>query len=89
MYSVTGSLKMQSIDAATQHFSRYSMQPTLWQQIYDPFGSMTISTLMGAVPVVVMLVGDGFLHMKAHVAAGELSAPGPVLAATEGQIEPT
>ena len=52
------------------------MQPTLWQQIYDPFGSMTISTLMGAVPVVVMLVGDGFLHMKAHVAAGELSAPG-------------
>ena len=46
------------------------MQPTLWQQIYDPFGSMTISTLMGAVPVVVMLVGIGFLHMKAHVAAG-------------------
>ena len=46
------------------------MQPTLWQQIYDPFGSMTISTLMGAVPVVVMLVGIGFMHMKAHVAAG-------------------
>ena len=46
------------------------MQPTNWQQIYDPFGSMTISTLMGAVPVVVMLVGIGFLHMKAHVAAG-------------------
>ena len=30
------------------------MQPTLWQQIYDPFGSMTISTLVDAVPVVVM-----------------------------------
>ena len=46
------------------------MQQTLWQQIYDPFGSMTMSILMGAVPVVVMLVGIGFLHMKAHVAAG-------------------
>ncbi|MDB5889926.1 MAG: lactate permease [Polaromonas sp.] len=41
-----------------------------WQQIYDPFGSMFISTLLAAVPVVVMLVGLGFLHMKAHFAAG-------------------
>lgn len=40
-----------------------------WQQVYDPFGNMFISTLLGAVPVVVMLVGLGFLHMKAHVAA--------------------
>ena len=31
---------------------------------------MTISTLLGAVPVVVMLVGLGFLHLKAHIAAG-------------------
>lgn len=46
------------------------MQPTLWQQIYDPFGNMIISTLLGAIPVVVMLVGLGFLHLKAHVAAG-------------------
>ncbi len=46
------------------------MQPILWQQIYNPFGSMTISTLLGAVPVVVMLVGLGFLHLKAHIAAG-------------------
>jgi lactate permease len=41
-----------------------------WQQIYDPFGSMAISTALAAVPVVVMLVGLGFLHLKAHVAAG-------------------
>jgi lactate permease len=41
-----------------------------WQQIYDPFGSMVISTALAAVPVVVMLVGLGFLHLKAHVAAG-------------------
>ena len=27
----------------------------VWQQIYDPFGSMALSTLLAAVPVVVML----------------------------------
>src|SRR4051812_50045045 len=42
----------------------------VWQQVYDPFHSMFVSTLLGAIPVVVMLVGLGFLHMKAHVAAG-------------------
>jgi lactate permease len=40
-----------------------------WQQIYDPMGSMALSTLLAAIPVVVMLVGLGFLHMKAHIAA--------------------
>ncbi|BBL23594.1 MULTISPECIES: L-lactate permease [Comamonas] len=42
----------------------------VWQQIYDPMGNMWISTLLAAIPVVVMLVGLGFLHMKAHIAAG-------------------
>ena len=41
-----------------------------WQQIYDPFNNMIISTLLAAVPVVVMLVALGFLHIKAHIAAG-------------------
>ncbi|MEY4750786.1 MAG: hypothetical protein RIQ60_3000 [Pseudomonadota bacterium] len=41
-----------------------------WQQIYDPMGSMVLSTLLAAVPVVVMLVALGFLHIKAHIAAG-------------------
>jgi len=41
-----------------------------WQQIYDPFGSMIVSTALAAIPVLVMLVGLGFLHMKAHIAAG-------------------
>ncbi|MDB5929547.1 MAG: L-lactate transport [Polaromonas sp.] len=40
-----------------------------WQQIYDPFGNMFISTLLAAIPVVVMLVCLGFLHIKAHIAA--------------------
>ncbi|CAM3549382.1 L-lactate permease [Polaromonas hydrogenivorans] len=42
----------------------------MWQQIYDPFGNMFISTLLAAIPVVVMLVCLGFLHIKAHIAAG-------------------
>ncbi len=41
----------------------------IWQQVYDPLGSMLLSTLVAAVPVVVMLVGLGFLHLKAHIAA--------------------
>ena len=41
-----------------------------WQQVYDPFGNMFISTLLGAIPVVVMLAALGFFHIKAHIAAG-------------------
>ena len=41
----------------------------VWQQIYDPLGSMFLSTLVAAIPVAVMLIGLGFLHLKAHIAA--------------------
>src|SRR2546430_6098845 len=44
--------------------------PMVWQQVYDPLSNMWLSTLLAAIPVVVMLVGLGFLHMKAHLAAG-------------------
>ena len=42
----------------------------VWQQVYDPFSNMFISTALAAIPVVVMLVALGFLHIKAHIAAG-------------------
>lgn len=42
----------------------------VWQQIYDPMSNMWLSTLLAAIPVVVMLVGLGIFHMKAHLAAG-------------------
>lgn len=42
----------------------------IWQQVYDPFHNMWISTALAAIPVVVMLVALGFLHIKAHIAAG-------------------
>lgn len=41
-----------------------------WQQIYDPLGNMFISTLLAALPVVVMLAALGVFHIKAHIAAG-------------------
>jgi len=50
----------------------------VWQQVYNPFDNMLVSTLLAAVPVAVMLIGLGFLHLKAHVAAaaGLLAAAG-------------
>jgi lactate permease len=42
----------------------------VWQQVYDPLNSMFLSTLVALIPVFVMLVGLGFLHLKAHIAAG-------------------
>jgi lactate permease len=42
----------------------------IWQQGYNPLENMVVSTVLAAIPVVVMLVGLGFLHLKAHIAAG-------------------
>ena len=42
----------------------------VWQQIYDPFNNMYVSTALAALPVLVMLVSLGFFHIKAHIAAG-------------------
>jgi lactate permease len=41
----------------------------IWSQNYDPFGLPWLSTVLAAAPVLVMLGGLAFLHLRAHVAA--------------------
>jgi len=41
----------------------------MWQQIYDPAGSHVLSTLLAALPIIVLLGALGFFKMQAHVAA--------------------
>jgi lactate permease len=41
----------------------------IWSQSYDPFGLPWLSTVLAAMPVLVMLGGLAFLHLRAHVAA--------------------
>jgi lactate permease len=41
----------------------------MWSQVYDPFGSMILSTAVAAFPVIVLLGGIGILKLRAHVAA--------------------
>ncbi|MFO1047943.1 MAG: L-lactate permease [Geminicoccaceae bacterium] len=45
------------------------MDPQVWSQVYDPTGSMVLSTLIAAVPIVVLLGAIGILEIKAHIAA--------------------
>jgi lactate permease len=42
---------------------------TRWSQVYDPFASPALSTLVAALPVVVLLGALGVLRMRAHTAA--------------------
>ncbi|WP_420997030.1 L-lactate permease [Cupriavidus sp. 30B13] len=52
----------------------------MWSQIYDPLGSMALSTLSAAVPVVVLLAALAFFHLQAHLAAGLALVVGVVIA---------
>lgn len=40
-----------------------------WYQTYNPAGSVWLSTLIAALPIVVLLGGLAFLRLKAHIAA--------------------
>ena len=40
-----------------------------WTQVYDPFGSPLLSTLVAALPVVVLLGSIALLKIRIHYAA--------------------
>ena len=41
----------------------------VWSQIYDPLHNRFFSTALAALPVLVLLAGIAFFHLRAHVAA--------------------
>ncbi|HET6898690.1 MAG TPA: L-lactate permease [Vicinamibacteria bacterium] len=41
----------------------------MWPQVYEPVGGPVLSTLLAAVPVVVLVGALGLFHLRAHVAA--------------------
>ena len=40
-----------------------------WSQVYDPLNNMWLSTLLGAIPIVVLLGAIGLFEIRAHIAA--------------------
>jgi lactate permease len=51
---------------AITHFEGLTMN---WTQVYDPLGHWWLSTLVAALPVIVLLGALALIHMKAHWAA--------------------
>jgi lactate permease len=41
----------------------------MWNQVYNPFGNTTLSTIAAALPVVTLLVLIATNRVKAHIAA--------------------
>jgi lactate permease len=74
----------------------YIVRAMPWSQVYDPFGAMWLSTLVAALPVIVLLGGLAVLKWHAHTAAvaglaaalavaiGAFHMPVPMALATAG-----
>jgi lactate permease len=45
------------------------LNPTAWPQVYDPLQNVALSTIVAALPVVVLLGSLAFLKLQAHIAA--------------------
>jgi lactate permease len=45
------------------------MEPQIWSQVYNPTGSVLASTILAAIPVIVLLGAIGIFEVKAHIAA--------------------
>jgi lactate permease len=41
----------------------------IWSQVYDPLGSLLLSTIAAAIPVIVLLGAIGIFEIRAHIAA--------------------
>ena len=41
----------------------------IWSQIYDPFGNLMLSSIVAAIPVLVLLGAIGIFEIRAHIAA--------------------
>src|SRR5215213_7360015 len=53
----------------SRSFREAWMDPQVWSQVYDPTGSLLLSTILAALPVIVLLGAIGIFEMKAHLAA--------------------
>src|SRR4051794_26575066 len=53
----------------SRSFREAWMDAQVWSQAYDPTGSMLLSTILAAVPIVVLLGAIGIFEIKAHIAA--------------------
>src|SRR5580704_1534207 len=42
---------------------------TPWPQNYDPFGNVVLSTLVAAIPIIILLGAIALLHIRIHLAA--------------------
>jgi lactate permease len=43
----------------------------MWSQVYNPFGSAVISTIVAALPIICLMGLIAFAKMQAHIAAGD------------------